>query len=246
MQERGRALAKEYGQLRHDIWNDDDWLDLTVPAQHLYMTLLSDPTLTYCGVTDWRPGRLAQRAAENPTSATILAAQELSYAYFIVVDEDTEEVMIRSYLRHDPILKNPRLAVTMSKDFAAVGSRKIRAALVHELQRLKRENPDWGAWEKPQVKTILRQNAVNPKEMDIDLVQGAATYLPSLLGSGLPSDIGKRSDGFTPRLQQQRATATPTSTSSIEDAADSGSSYPQGDRGRSTGRVNASSSAVAS
>ncbi len=43
-------MAKEYGQLRHDIWSDDDWLNLTVPAQHLYMTLLADPTLNYCGV----------------------------------------------------------------------------------------------------------------------------------------------------------------------------------------------------
>lgn len=226
-------MAREYGQLRHDIWNDDDWLDLTVPAQHLYMTLLSDPTLSYCGVTDWRPGRIAQRAGENPTAATILAGQELSYAYFIVVDEDTEEVLIRSYLRHDPILKNPRLAVTMANDYGTVGSRKIRAALVHELLRLKKENPEWAAWEKPQVKTILRQNAVNPREMVTDLAQGSATYLPSLLPNDLPNGLGVVSSdsdlAFTPRLQQQRATATGTGTSTKADAADSSTSYPQGD-----------------
>lgn len=225
-------MAREYGQLRHDIWNDDDWLDLTVPAQHLYMTLLSDPTLSYCGVTDWRPGRVAQRAADNPTRATILAAQELSYAYFIVVDEETEEVLIRSYLRHDPILKNPRLAVTMTKDFGAVGSRKIRAALVYELQRLKKANPDWAAWERPQVKTILRQSAVNPKELVTDLEQGSATYLPSLLGSTLPSDIESAEIGFTPRLQQQRATATATATSPKEDAAGSGKGSSPGSSSR--------------
>lgn len=220
-------MAREYAQLRHDLWNDDDWLDLTVPAQHLYMTLLSDARLTYCGVTSWHPGRIAQRSAENPTNATFLAAQELSYAYFIVVDEETEEVLIRSYLRHEPILKNPRLAVTMANDHATVGSRKIRAALVFELQRLKKENPDWPAWEKPQVKTILRQKAISAREMVTDLEQGAATYLPSLLGSGLGSAIGNGPEAFTPRLQQKRATATSTETSSNEDAVDSDESSPQ-------------------
>lgn len=239
-------MAREYGQLRHDIWNDDDWLDLTVPAQHLYMTLLSDPTLTYCGVTDWRPGKVAQRAAENTTAHTTIAAQELSYAYFIVVDEDSEEVLIRSYLRHDPILKNPRLAVTMTKDYGTIGSRKIRAAVVHELQRLRKDNPDWAAWEKPQVKTILKQTAVNPKEMVTDLTQGAATYLPSLLGSGLPSETGKADLAFTSPLQQERATATVTGTSSKEDAAEMAGSYPQGSTRRRSGEDKASRIEVAS
>jgi hypothetical protein len=211
-------LPKEYGQLRHDIWSDDDWLNLTVAAQHLYMTLLADAGLSYCGVADWRPGKIAQRATENPTTATILAAQELSYAFFIVVDEDSEEVLIRSYLRHDPILKNPRLAVTMSKEYGTIGSRKIRAALVHELTRLRKENPDWPAWEKPSVKTILRQTSVNPREMVTDLTQAVEMFLPSDKGNG---DVA-----LTSGLQQQRVTTTPTATSSKEDAASRKKSYP--------------------
>lgn len=235
-------MAKEYGQLRHDIWSDDDWLNLTVPAQHLYMTLLSDPTLNYCGVADWRPGKLAQRAAENRVSDTVLAAAELSFAFFIVIDEETEEVLIRSYLRHDPILKNPRLAVTMSKEYGVIGSRKIRAALVFELQRLKKENAEWAAWEKPTVKTILRQNSVSAKEMETDLPMALATYLPN----GLPSEMGKREDGFTSGLQratcnvqQQRA------TSSNEDAASQVSSYPHPPVTALHGTDNASMVAIA-
>lgn len=218
-------MAKEYGQLRHDIWSDDDWLNLTVPAQHLYMTLLSDPTLNYCGVADWRPGKLAQRAAENRAADTILAAAELSYAYFVVIDEETEEVLIRSYLRHDPILKNPRLAVTMAKEYGVIGSRKIRAALVHELSRLRRENPDWPAWEKPQVKTVLKQNAVSAREMESDLPMAVATYFPSGLPSALPSETGKGEDGFTSPLQRATCNSnTQPATTSIEVSAPAGSS----------------------
>lgn len=221
-------MPKEYGQLRHDIWSDDDWLNLTVPAQHLYMTLLGHPTLNYCGVADWRPGKLAQGAAENPVAATIVAAQELSYAFFIVVDEESEEVLVRSYLRHDPILKNPRLAVTMAKEYGTVGSRKIRAALVHELNRLKKENSDWPAWEKPTVKTLLRQNSVNAKEMDTDLPFAASMYLGSLLGSGLPSDMGKADLGFTSGLQHATRNSNHNENINKEDAAGARSSYSQG------------------
>lgn len=184
-------MAKEYGQLRHDIWSDDDWLNLTVPAQHLYMVLLSDPTLNYCGVANWHVGRMAQRSAENGPQDTLRAASELSDSHFIVIDEMTEEVMIRSYLKHDPILKNPRLSVTMAKEYAVIGSRKIRAALVYELNRLQKLNPDWAAWEKPQVKTILKQNAVNAKTMDTELPMAGEAYflggLPSALPRLLPS-----------------------------------------------------------
>lgn len=223
-------MPREYGQLRHDMWSDDDWLNLTVGAQHLYMTLLGDAGLNYAGVTDWRPGKIAQRAHENSPADTIIAAQELSDAFFLVIDEESEEVLLRSYLRHDPILKNPRLAVTMSKDYATIGSRKIRAALVHELQRLRKEKPDLAAWDKPTVKTILRQSAVSAKEMVTELPQGAALYLPNLLGNVLPTDLPRalrnRDNGFTSALQRETATTTSTATSSIEDALDRGSSYP--------------------
>lgn len=178
-------MPREYGQLRHDIWNDDEWRSLTVPAQWLYMLLISDPKLNYCGVTGWHAGKIAQRAGENAGKDVLLAAAELSDRFFIVIDEETEEVLVRSYLKHDPLLKNPRLAVTMTKDFASVASKKIRAAIVYELGRIKKNDPDMPAWDNPQVKTVLRQNAVSAREMTTDLPMASAIYL----GVGLPSEI---------------------------------------------------------
>lgn len=179
-------MARDYAQVRHDMWSDDKWRALTVPAQHLYLLLLSDPRLSYCGVTDWHPGKIANRAKECTGKDIVIAAAELADTWFVVIDEESEEVCIRSYLKHDPVLKNPRLAVTMAKDFGVVGSNKIRAAIVWELQRLKKAEPDLPAWEKPQVKTVLKQNAVNPREMVTDLPLGAATYL----GVGLGVQLG--------------------------------------------------------
>lgn len=224
-------MPRDYAQIRQDMWSDDAWRGLTAPAQWLYMLLLSDPRLTYVGVTDWHPGKIAQRAKECTPRDVLIAASELADAWFVVIDEETEEVMIRSHLKHDPLMRNPRLAVTMAKDFGAVGSNKIRAAIVHELTKLRRAEPDLPAWEKPQVKTVLRQNAVNPREMVTDLPIGAATYF----GVGLPDGLGvrlgvesgsSRGSGYQPPTTAT-ATATPTATSSDEDAAAHGSSSPQ-------------------
>lgn len=188
-------MGRDYAQIRQDMWSDDRWRNLTPMAQWLYMLLLSDPRLTYCGVTEWHPGRLAQRAKETTGADVLIAGAELADDHFVIIDEDTEEVAIRSFLKHDPLMRNPRLAVTMAKDFGVIASNKIRAGVVHELTKLRKAEPDLPAWEKPQVKTVLRQNAVNPREMVTDLPNGAATYLgnalPKHLGVGLGVNHGK-------------------------------------------------------
>lgn len=237
-------MPRDYAQIRQDMWSDDRWRALTPAAQWLYMLLLSDPRLTYAGVTEWHPGRISQRASECTGRDVLIAAAELADAHFVVIDEDTEEVAIRSFLKHDPVMRNPRLAVTMAKDFGVVASNKIRAAIVWELQRLKKAEPDLPAWEKPQVKTVLRQNAVNPREMVTDLPVGAATYLGVGLPNGLGVGFGVKTDAGRVTVYQppttETATGTTTATSSNEDAADSGSSYPHPHGDESSRNVTAS------
>lgn len=237
-------MPRDYAQIRQDMWSDDRWRGLTPAAQWLYMLLLSDPRLTYAGVTEWHPGRIAQRANECTGRDVLIAAAELADAHFVIIDEDTEEVAIRSFLRHDPVMRNPRLAVTMAKDFGVVASNKIRAGIVYELQRLRKTEPDLPAWEKPQVKTVLRQNSVNPREMVTDLPIGAATYL----GVGLPNGLGVgfgvdsavgRGTVYQPPTTET-ATGTTTATSSNEDAVPQRSSYPQASGPRSKTSANAS------
>lgn len=175
-------MAKKFAQIRPDMWLDDDWRALTPAAQHLYLVMLTDPELSYAGVTDWKPGRIAQRAAEWSLGEVMRAAVELSYAYFLVFDQDTEEVMVRSFVRHDGLLSQPRMAVSVANAFGVIGSNKLRAVLVHELERLKKENGDLAAWEKPQMKTVLRQSGVDAKTLDVDLDMPLGVGL----GVGLP------------------------------------------------------------
>ena len=71
-------MPRDYAQIRQDMWSDDRWRGLTPAAQWLYMLLLSDPRLTYAGVTEWHPGRIAQRANECTGRDVLIAAAELA------------------------------------------------------------------------------------------------------------------------------------------------------------------------
>lgn len=175
-------MAREFAKIVNSIWIDDDWRALTVPAQHLYLVLLTDPKLSYAGVTDWQPKRITQKAAQWSQFEFYKAAAELSEAYFVVVDEDTEEVLVRSFLKNDEIMKHPKLSVSMAKAYADIASNKVRQALVHELQALASRYPDWVGWTKPQVKEVLRQRATDPKEMRTDLNVPDEVLPDSLVG----------------------------------------------------------------
>ena len=88
-------MARDRANIRTDIWNDDDFRELSGPAQLLYLQLLTSATLTYAGVADWRPKRIASLSAKRTANAVDDAAAELVAGLYIVVDEDTEEAFDR-------------------------------------------------------------------------------------------------------------------------------------------------------
>jgi len=156
-------LAREHAAIRLDMWSDDDWRARSILAQWLYVYLTTNATLNYAGVADWREKRIAGHAA-NLTAALVLdAAAELEEHHFIVTDHETEEVLVRSFLRHDGLLKKPNVTKAMVKDFKSVVSPVIRGVIVHELTRLAGEFPDWSAWASKDVIAILGNPSINPK-----------------------------------------------------------------------------------
>jgi hypothetical protein len=160
-------MARQYAQLRLSMWTDDRWLDLPPLAQHLYVVLLSHPTLSYAGVLDWRPGRLIQRARGWHPDDFDEAARVLAEARYIVVDESTEEVLLPGFLRNDTVLEQPRLAVSYSQAFSEIASRELRAVSVHELNRLHRERPQLKCWADERVQAVLSQRSVDSWDLPV-------------------------------------------------------------------------------
>lgn len=156
-------MARDHAQIRLDMWGDDDWRQLSVPAQHLYMLLLTSPTLNFCGVVDWRPARIARLARGWTTSGVEKAATELTDQLFLVIDADTEEALIRSFVRYDGVMKQPNMATAMATDHAAIASATLRGVVVHELRRLRDKHPDWAGWRSTKALAVLDRNAIDPR-----------------------------------------------------------------------------------
>lgn len=167
-------MPRDRANLRIDIWGDQDWRDLSLGAQWLYEYLLTSPKLLYVGVADWRPGRISKLVSGVSASDVERFGAELETARFAVIDTETDEIQIRSFLRHDGILQNPNMWKSIGLDFTAVSSKVLMASIAHEVRRLRDENPEGfkrakdekgppiNPWQSPHLRTLLDSPSDTP------------------------------------------------------------------------------------
>lgn len=156
-------MPRDRAFLNMAIWQDADFRGLPPLAQHLYFVLWTHPGLSYAGVVDWRPGRIAAMAGGWTRAQVQTAADCLEARLFIVVDRDTEECLVRSFVRFDGLMKQGNLSVSFATAYAEVASNDIRGVIVRETQKLRRFETDIAAWGKEQVRGVLEQPAVDPR-----------------------------------------------------------------------------------
>ncbi|WP_336156662.1 hypothetical protein [Amycolatopsis sp. VC5-11] len=208
-------MAREQANVRLSIWTDPDFRALSVEAQHLYLLILTSPSLSYAGVADWRPKRIAALAAGWVAGAVETAAAELQAAMFLVIDEDTDEALVRSFLRHDGLMAREFMATAAAKAYEGVASARIRGVIVHELQRLRRDEPSLLGWNSKRLLAVLKDPSVDPSEMDPP--EASAMPLDKASAEPLPLPIVEASGEEPP------TTSTTTSTTSTStNYADSG------------------------
>ena len=133
-------MARTESRTKTSIWTNPDFVELTCHAQRLYWMLFSQPTISLCGVLAYTPGRWRGMAADESREAIEESLTELSEAGFIVVDRDTEEVLVRSFMRNDGVWNSPKTRAAATGHIEAVLSEDIRDALSDEVSRL--EHPD--------------------------------------------------------------------------------------------------------
>jgi hypothetical protein len=198
-------MAREFAQIKLAIWADDDWRDLSPLARYLYLTLLTSPTLSHCGVADWRPARIGSLNGMDPADVEAFGA-ELIEALYLVVDEESEEVLIRSFIRNDGLMKQPKMAVAMASAHAGVASRDIRGVVVHELRRLRTDFPNLHGWGSEKAADLLGMRSVDP-----------STYP---LGKGNRTPIGKGSPTPAPTPATNTSRLSPSADADESDRFD--------------------------
>lgn len=129
-------MARGHARIASTIWEDTDFLALTTDQQHLYLFLLGQPNLSHAGVLPLTYRRWARKAAGLTARDLEDRMGALHTARFVVADEDTEEVLIRTFVRNDGLWKQPRMMGAMVAAAAEIESRALRAALLVEVSRI--------------------------------------------------------------------------------------------------------------
>ena len=134
-------MPRTHVRMLTSIWDDDDWRALTTIQQQTYWAVLSSEDLSWCGVAPLLPQRLVKFASDLTERKVRAAISALADARFFVVDEATAEVLVRSYVRHDGIMKQPNVTKAMVGAYGKVHSANLQAVVISELGRLYREDP---------------------------------------------------------------------------------------------------------
>ena len=143
-------MPRSEARIFTSIWKDEDFTALPPSAQRLYLFLLSQDDLSYCGVLPLRERRWAAKAAGMSVADVERDLKTLEgTAYpspnpdptqaktpFVIIDRDSGELLVRSLIRRDGIWKQPNLLKQARDSADQVESRYIRGALLGELLRL--------------------------------------------------------------------------------------------------------------
>jgi hypothetical protein len=124
------------GRLHDTLGQDSDWLALSHTAQWLYVALLWQPERTHAGTLTIALRRWARLSPTLNVEMVRDALLELAAARFVVVDFDTDEILIRTYIRNDGVYRQPNVFKSAARSAAAIASPLLREAVRTELLRL--------------------------------------------------------------------------------------------------------------
>lgn len=220
-------MARAEARLLVSIWDDADFLALSPGAQRLFMFLLSQKDLAHDGVIALRERRWSKAAGGLTVDQIRNDLDELATARFIVVDDDTEELLLRSFIRRDKVYRQPNVFHSAADHLATVTSLRILAAVAAELDRIEKTGdlPDGSK------KALAIMRAIADK--------GCDTPSPNPTPNPTPNPSDNPSDKGTPRSPGERGVVTAVSSASPYSEIQIPENSPPGSSARSRARERA-------
>lgn len=146
-------MIREYGKLYISMWySGNDFITLNARAQRLYMFLISQPDINPAGVVTIALKRWSHCTNDLTPTEITNDLHELHNKRFIIVDEDCEELLIRSFIKWEARWTNPTIMREIKQACQQVMSANIRAGLQEELERL---DPTQIKNAGPEIKTLI-------------------------------------------------------------------------------------------
>ncbi|WP_052684540.1 hypothetical protein [Lentzea aerocolonigenes] len=129
-------MARDHARFYLSMWDDPDFIALSALAKLVYVQLCMQRKLSYSGELTVSVKRWAKAHPDQDTDSVRAALAELDAARFIVVDHDTDELLIRSFIRSDKLFKQPNVLRAALRSAFEIESPLLRRALASELRRL--------------------------------------------------------------------------------------------------------------
>ncbi|MCV7434838.1 hypothetical protein [Mycolicibacterium bacteremicum] len=192
-------MANSAALIRESIWRDRDFRSLPRGAQATYVQLCSQKDLDCAGLLTLNVGLLAKGCDQIDKAAILADLAVLEDHRFVFVDDETDELFIRSYMRTAQVVKSPNIFKSALKSAGMVESDKLRAEVAAELRRLHRAEADKLADEL----NPSGSHRPDPTKGSGTLPENGTLPEPSSTGTGLglgsPSVGGYLGEGTAPR-----------------------------------------------
>ncbi len=129
----GGFMPRSESRTKTSIWSDSDFIKLTAEAQRLYWLMYSQPNIALTGVLPLTMHRWSRLSSNTPEELIRKTLWELAHAGFIKIDYDTEEVWIRSFIKHDGVLNSPKVRGAAIGQISLIASENIKNLVKIEL-----------------------------------------------------------------------------------------------------------------
>jgi len=126
-------MARSFGSIDCGIWDDPDFCLLSAGAQRTYLMLITQRDITACGSLPLTLRRWSATCGEKDIEAWIA---ELTDANFVLIDEDTEELLVRTFAKWDGGYRHTKRRMAVISTARAIKSVTLRSTASTELAKL--------------------------------------------------------------------------------------------------------------
>lgn len=201
------------------VWRNPSFTALPLACQGLYWMLLSQPDVSMCGVLPYLPARWAAMCGTEDVDKALTLLEE---AGSVIVDRDTSEVLIRTFVKHDGVLRGPKTRAGMWKAWDSILSDRLRRVVLDQSAEYVNEAVKEGWISREDVESVSRSQPDTPS-------QNAPSDTPSDERPDTPSHRG-----FPRARASDLQPPPPPPTSDLAaDAADVGATEPMPVKGPS-------------
>lgn len=126
-------MARTFTQLKSSIWSDRSFVALPAHAQRVYLLAKSQANVSWCGVVPFTEKRWASMAPDTTVGVICDAINVLVDRGYVVLDPETEELWVRSWVKHNGVMEQPNLRKAMRAAYETILSTGIKRAVYDSL-----------------------------------------------------------------------------------------------------------------